>query len=127
MKYIALALSLLSVNAFACWNLKADLQTGDKKVSFNQKFEHDKTYSFPSGPYIFHVKMPSEKNRPKGMPNKPGSHLVVITVDEKQGMTISEVASGMILVNSDKEATMTVSKTENASVDSKFIVKVTEI
>lgn len=127
MRLIALAALLCSFNALACWNLKADLQTGDKKISFNQKFEHDKTYSFPSGPYIFHVKMPSEKNRPAGMPKKPGTHLVVINVDEKQGTNLKEVATGMILVDADKEATMTVSKTENAEITSKFIVKVTEI
>ena len=127
MKYLALILALVSVNAFACWNLKAELQTGDKRVSLNQKFDHDKTYSFPSGPYIFNVKMPSKKNRPASMPDRPGTHLVIITVDEKQGTSLKEVATGMILVKADQEATMTVSKTENALVDSKFIVKVSEI
>lgn len=127
MKYLALVLTFFSLNAFACWKLKAELQTGEKKVQIDQKFEHDKIYSFPSGPYLFHVKMPSEKNRPKGMPNKPGTHLVVITVDEKQGTTLKEVSTGMILVNKDQEATMEVSGNENAKVPSKFIVKVTEI
>lgn len=127
MKYLALALSLISFSALACWNLKADLQTGSDKVSFNQKMEHDKTYSIPAGPYVFHIKMPSQKNYPPKIPGKPGAHLVLITVEEKQGMSISQVAAGSMLVNSGKEATMTVSNQENSALESKFTVKLTEI
>lgn len=126
MRYLGLILVLFSAKALACWNMKGELFVGDKKVSINQKLDHDKTYSFSNAPYIFHVKVVSEDKRPADVPKKPGTHLVVINVDEKQGVTLKEVATGMILVETGKQATMIKQDNENGQT-SKFIVKLTEI
>ncbi len=99
MKVFLMAALVLSSNASACWNMKAVLSVDSKEVLVDQKIEHDKTYSFPAGPYIFHVKIPSVK--------RAGVHLVDVDVVEKKGIKLTPVSNAELIVETGKEALLT--------------------
>jgi len=99
MKLILLAALLVSSNAFACWSMKAVLSVDSSEVLVDQKIEHDKTYSFPTGPYIFHLKIPSVK--------KAAGQLVDVDVVEKKGTTLTPVSHVELIVKTGKEALLT--------------------
>lgn len=99
MKLFLLSALLLSSNAFACWNIKAVLSVNSKEVLVDQKIEHDKTYSFPTGPYIFHVKVPTGK--------RAAGHLINVSVVERKGLTLSQVSTAELIAETGKEVLMT--------------------
>lgn len=126
MKYLVLGLLMLSSSAFACWNMKATFSQNGSIVKFDQKINHDQTYSFAKDSYIFNVKVPSEKNRPSNIPNRPGSFLVLIDVQQKEGLTLKTVSTGMIIAKYGQEATMIKGDNETKE-ESVFKVTLTEI
>lgn len=120
MKFLVLTLFLFSLNAVACWKMQASISINEDLVKINQKIEHDKTYSFPSGKHIFHVKIPSNST------DKKDIHLVEIGVQEKKGITLSPITQGKMIVQTGKEATMT--KQDNESGETTiYTMKITEI
>jgi len=62
MKYIGLALLLISHGAFACWKMQGTLTSGQEVLKINQLVSHDKTYSLGVGDIIINFKIPSSKN-----------------------------------------------------------------
>lgn len=99
MKIFLLATLLLTTNAFACWNMKAVFSVDSQEVLVDQKIEHDKTYSFPAGPYIFHVKIPTGK--------KTSEKLVNIEVVEKNGIHLTPVSKAELITVTGKETAVT--------------------
>jgi hypothetical protein len=117
---------MLSSSAFACWNMKATLSHNGSEVKFDQKINHDLSYSFMKEHFIFNVKNPSEKNLPKNIPVKAGSYLVMIDVQQKEALNIKTVSTGMIVATFGQKATMT--KVDNETkATSNFTVTLTEI
>lgn len=126
MKYLAFGLVLLSFNALACWNMQATISVNQDKVEINQKIDHDKTYSFTGGKHIFHVKIPSRFETPANLKNQKDLHAIEVGVQEKNGITLSEVTNGKIIVQTGKEAMMT--KQDNKTGETTtFVMKITEI
>ena len=125
MKYLVLSLVFFSFNALACWNMQATLLANRDKVVINQKIDHDKTYSFANGNHIFHIKIPSKFERPPHLKDSKDAHFIEIGVQEKKGITLSEITMGKILVKTGHEATLT--KDYETGEQTTFTVKLTEI
>ena len=120
MKYLAFGFALVSFNALACWNMKGTISVNQDKIQINQTINHDQTYSFTSGNHIFHVKIPSN------LKSKKDIHSIEIGVQEKKGITLSEIIKGKVIAQTGKEATMTKEDLETGVVTT-FVVKITEI
>jgi hypothetical protein len=84
MKLILLLYTLVSLPAFACWKVEANLKVNGDKININQKIEHDKNYSFKIGKYFAHLKILQNK---KGEPTP-----LNIWIQQKQDLKIVEVA-----------------------------------
>ena len=119
MKVIVLTFILLQQSAFACWKVEASMSVNEDKVEINQKLDHDKTYSFPAGAHIFHLKMPSQGNE------KTAIHSVEFGVQKKIGITLSRINEHKINVDSGKKAVFT--NTETNGEQTTFMMKITEI
>jgi hypothetical protein len=126
MKYFVIALAFVSFNAMACWNMKGTISVNNDKVQIDQTINHDQTYSFTGGNHIFHVKIPSKFETPPNLKNKKDIHSVEIGVQEKKGITLSEMIKGKVIVQTGKEATMTKEDLETGVVTT-FVIKITEI
>ncbi|MBA2404783.1 MAG: hypothetical protein H0V66_08430 [Bdellovibrionales bacterium] len=120
MKIIAFGLLFFSFNALACWKMQGSIAVNNDKVEINQKIDHDKIYSFASGKHLFHVKIPSQ------VKNKTDTHSIEIGIQKKDGITLSEVSKGQIIVKLGKEATMTKQDIDTGEITT-FIMKITEI
>jgi hypothetical protein len=83
MKLIFLFFILISLPAFACWKVEANLQVDEDKIDINQKLEHDKTYSFFFGKYFAHIKI---------LKNKKGELAPLnIWIQQKKNLEIMDV------------------------------------
>lgn len=126
MKYLAFALALVSFNALACWNMKGTISVNQDKVEINQKINHDQTYSFTGGNHIFHVKIPSKFETPPNLKDKKDIHSIEIGVQEKKGITLSEITKGKLIVRTGKEAKMTKEDIETGVITT-ITMKITDI
>jgi hypothetical protein len=126
MKFLVSFILLFSFNAVACWKMQATISINDDVVKINQKVDHDKTYSFPVGKHIFHVKIPSKFEIPANIKDKKDVHTIEIGVQEKKGITLSEITEGKIIVQTGKEATMTKQDNKSGEITT-YIMKITEI
>jgi hypothetical protein len=119
MKLFVLTFILLQQSAFACWKVEASISVNEDKVEINQKLDHDKTYSFPAGAHIFHLRMPSQGKDQKAM------HSVEFGVQKKTGITLSRINEHKIIVESGKKAIFTNTETDGELTT--FKMKITEI
>lgn len=126
MRIFLFALSFVSLNALACWKIEGSLSVNGESVVINQKFNHDKTYSFQAKNYLFHVKIPSTFDLPENMNNAKNGHLIEIQVQQKEGTKIREVTQAKILVRPGNEATMT-KEDDQTNILSSFTFKITDI
>jgi hypothetical protein len=78
--------------------MRANFSLNGKTLLFDQKVDHDRTYSFMQEPYIVNVRLPSRQ--------KKGTHLVEVRVDQKKDHTIKTVSTGKILSRTGKEVEM---------------------
>ncbi len=75
---------MLSLNAFACWKVDGSLAVDGETWKINQKFEHNKEYILPMGPFILKMKI------------KPGkTQTLNYIVQEKKGTTLILVTQGL--------------------------------
>jgi hypothetical protein len=119
MKLIGLIFILLQQSAFACWKVEALMSVNEDQVEINQKLDHDKTYSFPAGSHIFHLKMPSQGKDQKSM------HSVEFGVQKKTGITLSKINEHKINIESGKKSVFTNNDTNGELTT--FMMKITEI
>lgn len=96
MRLVLILTVLCSFNAFACWNVNGSLEVEDNKIVLNQKIDHDKIYSFPSKDLIYNLKISPGKSKK--------TYRIEIGVVEKVGVSLNQVASGMMLVKENQEA-----------------------
>lgn len=90
---------LISSSAFACMNLKANLNLNGKELLIDQKVDHDQTYSFMKDNYIVNIILPSGQAK--------GVYFVDLKVDLKDGNSLKRVSNGQLIVKNQKEAMMT--------------------
>ena len=95
------------------------MSVNEDQVEINQKLDHDKTYSFPAGSHIFHLKMPSQGK------NKTAVHSVEFGIQKKTGITLSRINEHKINVESGKKAVFTNNNTNGELTT--FMMKITEI
>ena len=95
------------------------MSVNEDQVEINQKLDHDKTYSFPAGAHIFHLKMPSQGKE------KPAIHSVEFGVQKKSGITLSRINAHKINVESGKKSVFTITETNGELTT--FKMKITEI
>ncbi len=95
------------------------MSVNEDQVEINQKFDHDKTYSFPAGAHIFHLKMPSQGQK------KTTRHSVEFGVQKKTGITLSRINEHKINVESGKKVVFT--NIETNGEQTTFKMKITEI
>ena len=119
MKLIVLTFILLQQSALACWKVEASMSVNEDKVEINQKLDHDKTYSFPAGAHIFHLKMPSQGKE------KTTLHSFEFGVQKKTGITLSRINEHKINVESGKKVVFTNTDTNGEQIT--FKMKITEI
>jgi hypothetical protein len=126
MKYLALVFLMLSSQAFACWNMKANLSVNGSEVKIDQKINHDQVYSFAKDKYIFNVKIPSTQNLPTNILVTKGAYMVFVDVMEKEELNLKKIANGQIVAKYGKEVTMTKEDSETKVLTTMKII-VTEI
>lgn len=107
MRILILFFVAFSLNANACWRLNGVISVNQNKLEINQKIDHDKTYTFPKGNLIYHLKMPSVFDLPENLNDKKGLHMVELNIQEKQGTKLVDLTQAKILVKKGQEATMT--------------------
>jgi len=95
------------------------MSVNQDKVEINQKLDHDKTYSFPAGAHIFHLKMPSQGK------DKPAIHSVEFGVQKKTGITLSRINAHKINIEGGKKAVFRNNDTNGELTT--FMMKITEI
>jgi hypothetical protein len=105
-KLLILSFLFFSLQAHACWRLSGVLSVNQEKLEINQKVDHDKSYSFSKGNFIFHLKMPSKFPLPEELKDKHDRYMVELQVQEKQGTKIVEVTNTKILVKKDLDSNM---------------------
>lgn len=115
-----------SLNANACWRLTGVMSLNQEKLEINQKIDHDKTYTFPKGNLLFHLKMPSAFDVPKDLKDKKGLHLVELNIQENQGTKLVDLTQAKILVKKGLEATTTKEDGTTGSI-TRFNIKVDDI
>lgn len=84
MKIILIALLLWTLPALACWRAQGSLAVDGETWKFDQKIEHNKEYLFPMG--TFTLKFTVKK--------KKGTNTFVYVVQEKKGLTLTNVTMG---------------------------------
>ena len=92
MKFLSLLILFFSLKASACWNLTAEVTLNNEKLHIDQKFEHGRTYSFPKGIYIVHLRVPNDF-QVSGVSFK---------VKEKKSTQLIELANEAIKLKNDK-------------------------
>lgn len=120
MKMLAIALTLISFQAVACWKMQATFSINEDVVKINQKIDHDKTYSFNAGKHLFHVKIPSATSTQKD------THSVEIGSQKKTGLTLSEISQEKVIARTGTETTMTRQDPETGETTT-FTLKISEI
>jgi hypothetical protein len=119
MKLLVFTFILLQQSAFACWKVQASMSVNEDKVEVNQKLDHEKTYSFPAGAHIFHLRMPSQGK------DKTAMRSVEFGVQRKTGINLSKIIEHRINIESGKKAVFT--NTETNGELTTFMMKITEI
>lgn len=85
MKYLAFAMLFISLNVFACWKVEGTLGVDGETWKIEQKFDHDKEYSFPMGTFILNLTIKKGKKT---------DHIVKYIVQEKKGSVLVLVTKG---------------------------------
>ena len=99
-------LFLTSYPLWACWNLTGSFNVNGKKLSIQQKVNHDKSYSFQNGELIVHVKLPSKFTLSHEMKDKKDAQLIQVELVQKQGVTLKTLSQSEIIVIGEDEARM---------------------
>lgn len=82
-KFLTLLFLAFSLNAFACWKVEGSLAVDGETWKLNQKFDHNKDYIFPMGPFILKMTI------------KPGkTQTLVYVVQEKKGTSLTLITQG---------------------------------
>lgn len=76
---------VLTFNVWACWKVEGSLAVDGETFKLNQKFVHDKAYSFPMGSFILNLSIHPRKN---------GNNIVKYSLNEKKGTTLVLVTKG---------------------------------
>jgi hypothetical protein len=105
-KLLILLLIGSSLNAFACWRVTGFLTVNQESLAIDQIIDHDKTYSFHKGKYLFHLKMPSVFSLPEDLKDKKDRHLVEVNIQEKKGTRLSKVTNSRMFVKIGIDANM---------------------
>lgn len=85
LKLLAVALTLFSFSAFACWQVDGSLAVDGEVFKFNQKVEHKKEYLFPFGNFILKFTL---------YPQDKKNTMMRYVVQEKQGLKLLTVTMG---------------------------------
>lgn len=116
-KIFLLTTLLLSFNALACWKVEGELAVDGESWKINQKFIHNKDYSFPMGTFILTLSIkPGEKN----------NHQLKYSLMEKKGITQVLVTKGEDVV-SEKETEEIFAKGVEGQPNSIITIKITNI
>ena len=83
--FIILFTLFVSLSAFACWKAEGTFAVDGETWKFNQKFDHNKEYSFPMGTFILNLKL---------VPLKGGMSTLVYSASEKKGTKLTLVTKG---------------------------------
>lgn len=84
-KLFILSLLLLSTHALACWKVEGSFAADGETWKINNKFDHNKEYAFPMGPFILRMTLKPEKDNTQSL---------TYTVHEKKGTTLTLVTQG---------------------------------
>lgn len=115
-KLFTVGLLTLSLNAFACWKVEGSLAVDGETWKINQKFEHNKEYILPMGPFILKMTI------------KPGkTQTINYVVQEKKGTVLTLVTKGTEDEIKVGEARDIYAKGEEGQPNSIIIVKLTNI
>lgn len=117
-KLFIMSLLLLSVNVFACWKVEGSFAVDGDTWKINNKFDHEKDYSFPMGTFILTMKIKSEKDKSKTL---------VYKVQEKKGTTLTLVTEGEEEAIKVGESRDVYAKGKEGQPNSIITVKLTEI
>lgn len=101
-----IVLLMFSFSSMACWNLNGSFNVNGKKLSIQQKVNHDKSYSFQNGELIVHVKLPSKFTLSHEMKDKKDAQLIQVELVQKQGVTLKTLSQSEIIVIGEDEARM---------------------
>ena len=83
---------MLSLNAFACLKVDGSLAIDGETWKINQKFEHNKEYIFPMGPFILKMTIKPGKTQTLNyvVQEKKGTSLILVTRGSENDLKISE-------------------------------------
>jgi hypothetical protein len=90
MKRLLLLAFLISPTAHACWNLRGVFTHDDKSISFNQKINHDQTYSFQAADYLLNLNF------------KPNHEMIFEIISRVQN-ELRKISSGKVLIKEGEE------------------------
>lgn len=117
-KLFLVSLILVSVNAFACWKVEGSFAVDGETWMINNKFDHDKDYSFPMGTFILTLKLRTEKDK---------TQTLIYKVQEKKGINLTLVNEGEEEAIKVGETREVYAKGKEGQPNSIIIVKLTEI
>lgn len=106
MRFIPLFVLLMSFDLFACWRLTGRMSVNRESLIINEKIDHDKSYSFPKGKYLIHIKMPSKFELPDGVKEKKNRYLLEVKIQEKKGTILEEIINTKILGKKEIDANL---------------------
>lgn len=116
-KLFFISLILMSFNTLACWKVEGTLAVDGETWKINQKFDHNKEYSFPMGTFILNMSiLPGGKNK----------HKLKYSLIEKKGLTHTSVTKGEDLIQ-EKETKEIFAKGEEGQPHSIITIKITHI
>lgn len=84
-KFILLSFLLSSFNAFACWKMEGTVAIDGETWKIDQKFDHNKEYIMPMGPFIVKLTVTSASGK------KPGLKYII---QEKKDLKLILVGQG---------------------------------
>lgn len=116
-KFSIILLLLSSVQAFACWKVEGELAVDGQSWKMNQKFVHNKEYSFPMGTFILNLTI---------TPGKEETHQLKYELLEKKGLTQVLVTKGQEQIK-EKATEEIFAKGETGQPHSIITVKITDI
>jgi hypothetical protein len=83
LKRLPLLLIFWSLGAFACWKVEGTLAVDGESWKFQQKIDHERTYSFPLGTFILNAKLSKEKILSYEVFEKEGAKRTLVTKGSK--------------------------------------------
>jgi hypothetical protein len=88
------SLFLFSVSAFACWKVEGSFAVDGDSWKINNKFDHNRDYSFPMGTFILTMKIRTEEDKTQTLvykvQEKKGTTLILVTEGEEEAIKAGE-------------------------------------